>query len=131
MRTISTGYDKSVSSWVGARYKNLALYAGATVLVVLLPVCVNAEELGDPRLGLTYALSNCAECHDVNGARDKAPNPSAPSFASVARTPALSRRALAVWLQTSHPTMPNLVISREEREDVIAYIMSLRPLPRP
>lgn len=131
MSAISSGYDKSVSSWVGARYKNQALFAAATVLVVLLPVRVNAEEPGDPRLGLTYALSNCAECHDVNGTRDKSSNPSAPSFASVASTPALNRRALAVWLQTSHPTMPNLVISREERDDVIAYIMSLRPLPKP
>jgi hypothetical protein len=107
------------------------LYAAATALVLLLPVRANAEEPGDPRLGLTYALANSAECHEVNSARDKSPNPSAPSFASVASTPGLNGRALAVWLQTSHPTMPNLVITREDREGVIAYIMSLRPFPKP
>ena len=112
-------------------YKNArALYAAATAVVLLLPVRVDAEEPGDPSLGLTYAVANCAECHEVNGVRDKAPNPSAPSFASVASTPGLNERAIAVWLQTSHPTMPNLVVAREDRDNVIAYIMSLRPLPR-
>jgi mono/diheme cytochrome c family protein len=116
----------------GIGYKKAqALYAAATAVVVLLPVRAYAEEAGDPQLGLTYAVANCAEYHEVNGARDKSPNPSAPSFASVASTPGLNGRALAVWLQTSHPTMPNLVITREDREDVIAYIMSLRLLPKP
>jgi hypothetical protein len=34
-----------------------------------------------------------------------------------------------VWLQTSHPNMPNLIVPPEDRDDVIAYILSLRDKP--
>jgi hypothetical protein len=41
-----------------------------------------------------------------------------------------------VFLKTSHPTMPNLVLTNTETEDVIAYILSGKVLsfsfgPRP
>jgi hypothetical protein len=29
-------------------------------------------------------------------------------------------------MQTSHPTMPNLIVPAEARDNVIAYIMSLK-----
>jgi hypothetical protein len=32
-----------------------------------------------------------------------------------------------VWLQTSHPTMPNIKLKPETMDDIIAYILSLRP----
>ena len=31
-----------------------------------------------------------------------------------------------VWLQTSHPTMPDIVLSPDDMHDVIAYIASLK-----
>jgi mono/diheme cytochrome c family protein len=103
--------------------------AVAAVVIALLPHCAKAEEPGDPRSGLPFALKNCAECHAVRSTDDKSPNPQAPSFASVAGTRGITGRALAVWLQTSHPTMPNLVISKQDRDDIIAYIMSLKLAP--
>ena len=107
-----------------------ALHGVATaVAALLLTVPVTAQEPGEPRSGLKFALAHCAECHAVKDSEAKSPNPSAPSFASVAKTPGMSGRALAVWMQTSHPTMPNLVIATEDRDNVIAYIMSLRALP--
>ena len=106
------------------------LYGVATVAAaLLLAVSVTAQEAGEPRSGLKFALVHCAECHAVKGSDAKSPNPSAPSFPSVANTRGISGRALAVWLQTSHPTMPNSVIGTEDRNDVIAYIMSLRSPP--
>lgn len=39
----------------------------------------------------------------------------------------MTDRALRVWLQTSHPTMPNFVLTRDERNDIAAYILSLKP----
>jgi hypothetical protein len=38
----------------------------------------------------------------------------------------MTARALAVWLQTSHPTMPDFIIPPGDMDNVIAYIMSLR-----
>ena len=40
--------------------------------------------------------------------------------------PSTTAQALGVFLKTSHPTMPNIMLSDNERDDVIAYILSLR-----
>jgi mono/diheme cytochrome c family protein len=101
----------------------------AVVFALLFPLSVNAEEPGDPRAGLSFARAHCAECHAVTGFEEKSPNPNAPTFVSVAKTSGMTGRALAVWLETSHPTMPNLVVAQKDRDDVIAYIMSLQPTP--
>jgi hypothetical protein len=43
----------------------------------------------------------------------------------VADTPGMTAQALAVWLQTSHPTMPNFIIKPDDIDDLTAYITSL------
>ena len=52
-------------------------------------------------------------------------------FAVVANTPGMTERAIVVWLQTSHPTMPNFMIPEEARDDLVAYIMSLKARSKP
>lgn len=101
----------------------------AVFFALLFPLSANAQEPGDPRAGFAFARANCAECHAVRDTEKESPNPKAPTFASVAKTPGMTGRALAVWMQTSHPTMPNFIVGEEDRDNVIAYIMSLRPLP--
>ena len=101
----------------------------AMFFALLYPLSVNAEEPGVPSAGLAFARANCAECHAVTDTEDKSSNTDAPTFASVAKTPGMTGRALAVWLQTSHPKMPNFLVAEEDRNNVIAYIMSLQPLP--
>jgi mono/diheme cytochrome c family protein len=70
--------------------------------VALLPLSAEGDETVDIRAGLAFARANCAACHAIEGTEDKSPNLKAPSFASVANTPGMTGRALAVWLQTSH-----------------------------
>ena len=41
----------------------------------------------------------------------------------------MTATALNVWLQTSHPTMPNIVLTETNRDNVIAYITSLKRKP--
>jgi mono/diheme cytochrome c family protein len=84
-----------------------------------------AEEAGDPNRGLTYAKKVCAECHAVLPDEESS-DFMAPTFTGVANTPGMTATALAVWLQSSHPTMPNLIISPADRDDVVAYIVSLK-----
>ena len=79
--------------------------------------------------GARFWSPNCAGCHAVRAADNMSPNSAAPTFVSVAKTPGMTGRALAVWLQTSHPTMPNFVVAEKDRDNVIAYIMSLQPPP--
>ena len=38
----------------------------------------------------------------------------------------MTATALAVWLRTPHKSMPNLMIAPQDRNNVIAYIVSLR-----
>jgi hypothetical protein len=38
----------------------------------------------------------------------------------------MSAKALLVWMQTKHPTMPNLVSERQNLMNAIAYILSLK-----
>jgi hypothetical protein len=38
----------------------------------------------------------------------------------------MTPRALVVWMSTSHPNMPDLIIPPDDMDNVIAYIMSLR-----
>ena len=96
---------------------------------LLIPLKANAEDVGDARAGLTFAKQNCAECHAIKEDEAASPNKDAPAFAKVAATSGINGRALAVWLQTTHPTMPNLVLSPIDRDNVIAYILSLKPVP--
>lgn len=104
--------------------RNLAWIA---VAAALFPQFVMASEPGDARAGHVFASLHCAECHMVTPSPDKSPNANAPPFADVAASPGMTGRALAVWLQTSHPTMPDFLIAQDDRDNVIAYIMSLQP----
>ncbi|MGE0022299.1 MAG: c-type cytochrome [Hyphomicrobium sp.] len=103
------------------------------VLVVAMLIAAGgaeAQDLGDARLGGDYARAHCAECHGVEAAGDDfSPNPDAPDFSVVANTPGMTARAIVVWLQTSHPSMPDLIIPPEARDNLVAYIMSLKRAP--
>jgi hypothetical protein len=38
----------------------------------------------------------------------------------------MTPRALVVWLTTSHPNMPDIILAPDDMDNVVAYIMSLR-----
>ena len=101
--------------------------AVAAMLMTGLPVIGTAQEIGDPERGRDFAATMCADCHSVGEDDTPSPNQDAPSFKSVAEMPSTTRTALVVWFQSSHPTMPNLVLNQDEKDDVIAYILSLKP----
>jgi mono/diheme cytochrome c family protein len=54
------------------------------------------EDVGDPEAGFAVASEICASCH------------------------AITRE------QTSHPTMPNIILEPEDLRNVVAYILSLK-----
>ena len=99
--------------------------AAMILLLASAPLCANAQEAGDPRAGLASAREVCASCHAVQAGETRSPNAKAPSFEAIARTPGMTGTALTVALRSSHETMPNLMLEREELENVIAYILSL------
>lgn len=85
-----------------------------------------AQTVGDVSKGANLARITCSQCHAVRYGQLRSPNPMAPNFTSIATTLGMTDRVLRVWLQTSHPTMPNIILSQSEKDDVVAYILSLK-----
>ncbi len=89
-------------------------------------LAADAQEIGQPAAGKAYAQRACAECHAVEAGRPS-PMGGAPSFETIAAVPGMSSTALTVALQSSHRTMPNVIIEAGDARNVIAYILSLKP----
>jgi mono/diheme cytochrome c family protein len=80
------------------------------------------QDLGERDAGERLAALNCAQCHGPTDAPG-----GAPAFATIAMMPSTTAESLNVFLQTPHATMPDIVLSPGDRNDLIAYILSLRP----
>jgi len=85
-----------------------------------------SAEVGSAQQGLRVAREACAECHLVDKVAGRSTDADAPTFEVIAKTPGLTSAALAAALQTSHPTMPNVVIKGDDANNIIAYILSLK-----
>ena len=95
-------------------------------LMLIVPAAANAAELGDVSAGHLYAKKACGGCHAVEAGDKFSPELLAPTFDSIAATPGMNERALGVWLRGSdHDSMPNLILTPENLDNVVAYIMSL------
>lgn len=99
---------------------------GLLLFSAMAAVPAGAQDVGDASRGLDFALRTCAECHGVRVGETTSPRGESPPFGSIAKTKGMTVLALKVWFQTPHPSMPNLVLSPDDRDDVIAYILSLR-----
>ncbi len=96
-----------------------------TTVILLASISIaHAAESGNPREGLRRAQDMCSECHAVT--RETRPFARAVSFETLANTPGMNAAALYAALQTSHRTMPNLVVKGEDAADIIAHILSLK-----
>ena len=104
-----------------------SLLLWAAVLAMGWSGSVRAQGYGDPIEGHRMATQWCANCHVVERSAPSATSTGAPSFMAIARITSLNRTALQVFLQTPHSRMPDLHLSRDEADDLIAYIESLRP----
>ena len=97
----------------------------AIVLAVGLPSPALAVEIGNVDTGKEFSAKNCAECHAIERKNSVSPNPDAPSFSAVSAMPSTTRMSLEVWMKSTHPSMPNLILSAEDTNNVVAYILSL------
>ena len=102
---------------------------GGALLAAALSVAashVHAQGVGSPRDGLALAQEVCSECHAIRRGQVRSPNSRAPTFLELATAPGMTIAALSVALTTPHAGMPMFKLTTEQREDVIAYILSLR-----
>jgi mono/diheme cytochrome c family protein len=100
----------------------------ATVTAVLVLGLV-AGARADSAAGDRLAGQWCAECHAVR-LDQRSPNPAAPRFVDLAANSGLTDQLLRAVLQSPHKTMPNIMFTPAQMDDIVAYFASLRP-PRP
>jgi len=106
----------------------MAANCGGMALLLALAAAgpVAAQQQGDRQAGRRVAETWCRNCHVVGPEGSGAANDAAPTFASIARMPSTTGMSLRAFLQTPHVRMPDYQFSREEMDDVIAYLLSLR-----
>jgi len=98
---------------------------GKSVLVASMLVLGGTACLaGDASRGGELARRWCASCHLVAADQPTALT-SAPPFAGLAERPNFDARDLAMSLLAPHPQMPDRGLSRDDAEDITAYIKSL------
>lgn len=89
-----------------------------------------AQPVGDPVSGARIAGTWCSNCHLVGLAplhgAEAAAQDAAPPFAALARRASTTRAGLQAFLQKPHRRMPDYSLTEQQREDVIAYLLSLR-----
>jgi mono/diheme cytochrome c family protein len=98
-------------------------------LMIALPLTAShgeAQEIGQPGRGLALAERLCAQCHAVRKEQARSPNQNAPRFEVIASVPGMTAIALSAALNTSHRSMPNIMLEADERANIIAYILSLK-----
>lgn len=67
----------------------------------------------------------CKECHSIE-ATTAGIAKAAPDFTKIANKPSTTELSLKVFLRTSHPSMPNIIIAPSQADDLVNYILSLK-----
>jgi mono/diheme cytochrome c family protein len=104
--------------------KRMAICVGlaATLSTALAVSGVSA----DPIAGQNLAGKWCVECHGIRADR-LSPNLAAPTFPELAVEPSITEYSLRALLRSAHETMPHITFTPEEMDDIVDYIMSLKP----
>ena len=81
---------------------------------------------GDAESGKRIAKLWCSSCHIVSEEEPAVATDGIPPFRSIARNPRNTPARIAAILVDPHPPMPNLQLSNQTIEDIIAYMETLR-----
>jgi mono/diheme cytochrome c family protein len=98
-------------------------FAGAFAVLAALSLTANAYA-ADVDHGERLAKRWCASCHIVAPDQTRGQD-NTPPFATIAKIPGFGADQIALFLLDPHPKMPDMQLSRDEREDLAAYIVSL------
>jgi cytochrome c len=101
------------------------MHLSASVFIAALVAAATASAQ-DIRAGKDIAQATCGGCHIVDPKGQKTGSDAVPTFAAIARMPSTTAASLTVFLSSPHSPMPDLVLSRQEIRDLVAYILSLR-----
>jgi len=106
--------------------REIAIGAAAATGVLVGALVLAAPLPGDVNRGHELAKTWCTGCHLVE-AQEMTAKDAVPSFNAVAETQSTTALSLKAFLQTRHRNMPDWWLTRKQVDDIVAYIMSLRP----
>jgi mono/diheme cytochrome c family protein len=96
---------------------------GVALLVAIL-LMPGTGRAADSAEGRDVAERWCASCHVI--APGEASDKQAPSFESIVNEHGRDSEWISTWLSTPHKVMPDLALTREEIDALVAYFDSLR-----
>jgi mono/diheme cytochrome c family protein len=103
---------------------------GTDISIALAAVFVTALVVtgasADPIAGQNLAEKWCVDCHGIRADR-LSPNLDAPTFPELAAEPSITEYSLRALLRSPHETMPHITFTPDQMDDIIDYIMSLKP----
>ena len=116
---INRGYERSLA------------YASAFSLLGLMlavPTASEAENLPGPSAekGQELAEKFCSGCHIIRAEQEGTAPVGPPSFASIANKPGQTAEQIKGALEAPHPPMPDMHLTNNEMQDIIAYLETLR-----
>jgi mono/diheme cytochrome c family protein len=101
----------------------LTLRRAAVVVAALAALTLTADAFAaDAGHGETLAKRWCAACHIVAPDQSHGQD-NVPPFATIAKIPGFNASAIARFLMNPHPKMPDMQLSRDEADDLAAYIV--------
>jgi mono/diheme cytochrome c family protein len=111
-----------------SRRRKVIVTSSSLIAVILVRSCLPAfaQEIGDTSAGRRLAENWCSSCHVVGATSRHGSSNGAPTFSAIAAMKTTTPMALGAFLQTPHSRMPDLHLSRDEIENLTAYILSLR-----
>jgi len=104
--------------------KTSLVYAVTTVVALAVATTAASAE-GSAAAGKRLAQRWCASCHQVEPrgpAKDVAP-----PFASLGVQKGKDPGWVRAWLANPHPPMQGISLSRQQTDDIVAYLRSLAP----
>jgi len=95
----------------------------AAAVAALAALTVTADAYAaDVDHGETLAKRWCAACHIVAPDQSRGQD-NVPPFATIAKIPGFNADLIARFLMNPHPKMPDMQLSRDEADDLAAYIV--------
>ncbi len=109
-------------------------YATLTCLFWLgmLATSLKADEVrrASAESGLELARKFCQACHIIAADGTETAPVGPPSFPSIANKPGQTAERIIGALVAPHPPMPDMHLTNDEMQDIIAYLDTLRTLER-
>ena len=112
--------------WSGYPMSAPRIVSGFAVAAALLVLSATEPASAAATRGQILSQQWCAQCHGVRTDQPSA-NPDVPSFSAIAAEPSATEYSLRIFLRVPHPTMPNFVLKPDDIDDLVDYIISLRP----